>query len=93
LPDAIRVTDRGAKTTMLRCHEIDQIRPSGTSIMPVGLAGGLGEAGVRDLYRLLDIGKGSWLRLGDPLSPMTLFTHPESAGERCSQDRRDSFGT
>ena len=34
-------------------EEIDQIRPSGTSIMPVGLAGGLGEAGVRDLIAFL----------------------------------------
>lgn len=51
--DAIRVTDMGAKTTTLRRDEIDQIRPSGTSIMPVGLAGGLGEAGVRDLIAYL----------------------------------------
>ena len=51
--DAIRVTDTGAKTTTLRRDEIDQIRPSGTSIMPVGLAGGLGEAGVRDLIAFL----------------------------------------
>ncbi len=51
--DAIRVTDTGAKTTTLRRDEIDQIRPSGTSIMPVGLTGGLGEAGVRDLIAYL----------------------------------------
>jgi len=51
--DAIRVTDAGAKSTTLRRDEIDQIRPSGTSIMPVGLAGGLGEAGVRDLIAFL----------------------------------------
>src|SRR5271157_3893244 len=31
----------------------EQIRPSGTSIMPDGLAGGLGEAGVRDLIAFL----------------------------------------
>ena len=51
--DAIRVIDTDAKTTTLRRDEIDQIRPSGTSIMPVGLAGGLGEAGVRDLIAYL----------------------------------------
>jgi putative heme-binding domain-containing protein len=51
--DAIRVTDTAAKTTTLRRDEIDQIRPSGTSIMPVGMAGGLGEAGVRDLIAFL----------------------------------------
>ncbi|HMF38677.1 MAG TPA: hypothetical protein VKF17_18705 [Isosphaeraceae bacterium] len=51
--DAICITDRGAKTTTLRRDEIDQIRPSGTSIMPLGLAGGLGEAGVRDLIAFL----------------------------------------
>ncbi len=38
---AIRVTDTNAKVTTLNRDEIDQIRPSGTSIMPVGLAGGL----------------------------------------------------
>jgi putative heme-binding domain-containing protein len=51
--DAIRVTDTGAKTTTLRRDEIDQIRPSETSIMPVGLAGGLGDPGVRDLIAYL----------------------------------------
>ena len=51
--DAIRVTDTGSKTTTLWRDEIDQIRPSGTSIMPVGLTGGLGEAGIRDLIAYL----------------------------------------
>ncbi len=51
--DAIRVTDTNAKTATLRRDEIDQIRPSGTSIMPVGLAGGLGETGLRDLIAYL----------------------------------------
>jgi putative heme-binding domain-containing protein len=55
--DAIRVTDTGAKTTTLRRDEIDQIRPSGTSIMPVGLSGGLGEAGLRDLIAYLTSGR------------------------------------
>ena len=51
--DSIRVTDTNAKPTTLRRDEIDQIRPSGTSIMPVGLAGALGEASVRDLITYL----------------------------------------
>lgn len=41
--DSIRVTDTNAKPTMLRRDDVDQIRPSGTSIMPVGLAGALGK--------------------------------------------------
>jgi len=52
-PSAIRVTDTNAKVTTLNRDEIDQIRPSGTSIMPVGLAGGLGEANLRDLVAYL----------------------------------------
>jgi putative heme-binding domain-containing protein len=51
--NAIRVTDTNAKVTTLNRDEIDQIRPSGTSIMPVGLAGGLGEANLRDLIAYL----------------------------------------
>src|SRR5208337_154435 len=41
--------------------------------------------------RLPDIGKVNCLRLGDSWAPVTLFTHPELAGERCSQDRRKLF--
>jgi putative heme-binding domain-containing protein len=52
-PDEIRITDINAKTTSVRRDHIDQIRPSGTSIMPVGLVGGLGEAAVRDLIAFL----------------------------------------
>ena len=52
-PGAIRVTDTNAKVTTLSRDEIDQIRPSGTSIMPVGLAGGLGENNLRDLLAYL----------------------------------------
>jgi putative heme-binding domain-containing protein len=51
--EAIRVTDTNAKTIILRRDEIDQIRPSGTSIMPVGLAAGLGQSMVRDLIAYL----------------------------------------
>ena len=50
---ALRVTDTNAKATVLSRDEIDQIRPSETSIMPVGLAGGLGEANLRDLIAYL----------------------------------------
>jgi putative heme-binding domain-containing protein len=51
--DSIRVTDTNAKTNTFRRSDIDQIRPSGTSIMPVGLAAGLGEANLRDLIAYL----------------------------------------
>lgn len=52
-PDSIRVTDTNARSTILRRDEIDQIRPSATSIMPVGLAAAIGPAGVRDLIAYL----------------------------------------
>ena len=52
-PSAIRVTDTNARVTTLNRNEIDQIRPSSTSIMPVGLVGGLGEANLRDLIAYL----------------------------------------
>jgi putative heme-binding domain-containing protein len=51
--EAIQVTDTSAKTTTIARAEIDQIRPSGTSIMPVGLAAGLGEWRMRDLLAYL----------------------------------------
>jgi putative heme-binding domain-containing protein len=51
--NSIRVTDTNAKTTTFLRSEIDQIRPSGTSIMPVGLAAGLGESNLRDLIAYL----------------------------------------
>jgi putative heme-binding domain-containing protein len=52
-PDAITVTDNSAKSVTLRRDQIEQIRPSGTSIMPVGLAGSLGEPALRDLFAYL----------------------------------------
>jgi putative heme-binding domain-containing protein len=52
-PDAIRVTDTNARTNTLKRDEIDQIRPSGTSIMPVGLAGAVGPADMKDLIAYL----------------------------------------
>jgi putative heme-binding domain-containing protein len=57
-PDAIRVTDINAMTTTLRRDEIDQIRPSSTSIMPVGLAAAIGPDGLRDLMAYLMSGTG-----------------------------------
>jgi putative heme-binding domain-containing protein len=51
--EAIQVTDTSARTTTLARAEIEQIRPSGTSIMPVGLAATLGESNMRDLLAYL----------------------------------------
>jgi putative heme-binding domain-containing protein len=51
--DAIRVTDTNARETLVRRGEIQEIRPSATSIMPPGVAAGMGEAGVRDLIAFL----------------------------------------
>jgi putative heme-binding domain-containing protein len=50
---AIRVTDTNAKSTVIARAQIQQIRPSATSIMPVGLAATLGDAAVRDLIAFL----------------------------------------
>lgn len=51
--ERIQVTDTSAKTTTIARAEIDQIRPSGTSIMPVGLAATLGPSHLRDLIAFL----------------------------------------
>jgi len=53
--DAIRVTDTNARGTLIQRSQIQQIRPSATSIMPVGLAGALGDAAMRDLIALLTL--------------------------------------
>jgi putative heme-binding domain-containing protein len=50
---AIRVTDTNAKSIVIARAQIQQIRPSATSIMPVGLAATLGDAAVRDLIAYL----------------------------------------
>jgi putative heme-binding domain-containing protein len=55
--ETISVTDTSARTFIVRRDEIEQIRPSGTSIMPVGLSGVLGEAAVRDLVAFLGAGR------------------------------------
>ncbi len=51
--DRIRVLDTSAKTTEVKRSEIDEMRPSATSIMPVGLAGALGDQKVKDLLSYL----------------------------------------
>jgi thiosulfate/3-mercaptopyruvate sulfurtransferase len=52
-PDAIRVTDTNARSTLVPRRQIQQIRPSGTSIMPIGLAATFGDAAMRDLIAYL----------------------------------------
>jgi putative heme-binding domain-containing protein len=52
-PDTIQVTDTSAKTTTIARSEIDQIRPSGNSIMPVGLAATIGPSSLSDLIAFL----------------------------------------
>ncbi len=52
-PDTIKITDTNAHDTILRRDEIQEIRPSATSIMPPGLAAALGDAAVRDLIAFL----------------------------------------
>lgn len=51
--DAIRVSDTEAKTTVVPRAQIEEFRPSATSIMPVGLAGAIGEEKLRDLIAFL----------------------------------------
>ena len=57
--DAIRVTDTDAKSTVVRRSEIEELRPSSTSIMPVGLVGALGDGPLRDLLAFLTHPPGS----------------------------------
>ena len=51
--DKIRVVDTDAKATVIARSDIEELRPTATSIMPVGLAGALGEAKMRDLIAYL----------------------------------------
>jgi putative heme-binding domain-containing protein len=51
--ERIEVTETSAKTTTIARAEIEQIRPSGNSIMPVGLAATLGPSNLRDLIAFL----------------------------------------
>ena len=52
-PDTIRVTDTNAHAALIPRKDIDQIRASANSIMPVGLTGALGDAAIRDLIAFL----------------------------------------
>ena len=52
-PDTIKITDTNAHDTIIRRDQIQEIRPSATSIMPPGLAAALGDAVVRDLIAFL----------------------------------------
>ena len=51
--DLIRVTDTNAHAVLIPRRELEQIRPSANSIMPVGLTGLLGAAALRDLIAFL----------------------------------------
>ncbi len=55
--DSIRVSDIGAQTTIIPKADIEELRPSSTSTMPVGLPGALGEANMRDLLAFLTTAK------------------------------------
>jgi len=51
--DAIKVGDIDAKQTLIPRAEVEEIRPSASSIMPVGLLGAIGEDRTRDLIAFL----------------------------------------
>lgn len=51
--DALKVTDTEAKVSTVPRDQLDEFRPSATSIMPVGLAGVIGERNLRDLIAYL----------------------------------------
>ena len=51
--EKIRVTDSDAKMAEIPRSEIEELRPSGTSIMPVGLVGAIGEQETRDILAYL----------------------------------------
>jgi putative heme-binding domain-containing protein len=52
-PDALRVIDTNAQETRVTRAEIEEIRPTATSIMPVGLGGAIGEQALKDLLAYL----------------------------------------
>ena len=51
--DSVKVVDTEAKATLVKKAEIEDLKPSATSIMPVGLLGAVGDAGVKDLLAYL----------------------------------------
>ena len=55
--DALKVADIDAKTTVIPRAEVEEIRPSPSSIMPVGLLGAIGDERTRDLLAYLIGGK------------------------------------
>lgn len=52
-PDTLRILDTDAKETVIPRSEVADIQASDASVMPVGLAGALGEQRVRDLIAYL----------------------------------------
>ncbi len=52
-PDHLNVIDTAAQITRIPRAEIDDIRPSATSIMPVGLTGVIGDQQLKDLLAYL----------------------------------------
>jgi len=56
--DRLRVVGADAKEVELPRSEIEEIRPVSTSIMPVGLAGALGQRDLRDLLAYLSARQG-----------------------------------
>jgi len=57
--DAVKVTDTNARATVIPRKQIEQIPPSATSVMPVGLTGALGIDTVRDLIAYLTSPQGT----------------------------------
>jgi putative heme-binding domain-containing protein len=51
--DELRITDTNARAVKVRRDQIQELRPSATSIMPPGLAAALGDPAVRDLIAYL----------------------------------------
>jgi putative heme-binding domain-containing protein len=51
--DAVRVSDADAKTTVVLRADVEEFRPSATSVMPVGLGAAIGEDRLRDLIAFL----------------------------------------
>jgi thiosulfate/3-mercaptopyruvate sulfurtransferase len=92
-PDSIRITDTNAHDTMVARGQIQEIRPSATSIMPVGLAGTLGDAALRDVIAFVTtappVGPGAQLLSFDELQK--LLAQPNlrvlDAREKAEYDR------
>ena len=66
--ESIRITDSNAKEQVIARAEIDELRPSSTSIMPAGLVGAVGEANVRHLLAYL-VSKPTLLAAARPAPP------------------------